>query len=244
MRRLCSNQLQQYEKEKIRFIEIDKAGDVLLDIRDAKQPTVQFNYKVNRSVLIRSSPYFLRLFDSKSFSEGLYIEQELSKLDQEYESRSNAPIAKLPVVTISDVGTIARECDCKEIVTDFLQILSNQLSRPRRTFAIPHMASLVVVADRFEALKPLKVFFDNSGWSRRVRFQSPRKIVNNQEGLRQLLLICILMNDPIDCFMPLTHQLITKGPCAWDDPNTKLDDDAMWWDLPRGIEGKPSYFSR
>ncbi|MCJ1387415.1 hypothetical protein MMC18_000258 [Xylographa bjoerkii] len=240
------------------IVAIDSDGDLLIQIHGQhEEPTLY--YQVSSTVLQKSSPYFDRLLDPKKFSEGVAFETLLKGLRDSYPDVTMAPAAALPVIHISDVGQLPMRYPSKNVITHFFDILHDTNSFWAMAGSLPnHIALLAILADRFDATKPVLDHVTDQGWIHAYKEIKENKKDSNQSSLRsketlwrQRIFAGVILGVQ-DWVMSYSRLLIDAGSERWrtaSDAELNVDDDAPWWYLPRGLEGEmvllvPSKLSR
>ncbi|MCJ1397283.1 hypothetical protein MMC11_000475 [Xylographa trunciseda] len=229
------------------IIAIEPDGDLLIQINEQPGESALY-YRVSSIVLQKASPYFDRLLDPKKFSEGIVFETQLKSLKDSYPDVTMAPAAALPVVHISDVGQIPARYPCKNVITHFFDILHDTNSFWVMMGSLPnHIALLAILADRFDAAKPVLDHITDQGWTHTHKETKENKKDSNQSSLRskeilwrQRIFAGIILGVP-DWVMSYSRLLIDAGSERWrtlSDAELNVDDEAPWWYLPRGLEGK------
>jgi hypothetical protein len=229
---------------------IDEAGDMLLHITDPAHDGFAAVYKVRSASLRAASRYFDALLDPRKFAEGrLVAEANARKPGGEADARAGAPssadegeaaaagdLPPLPEVHIQNVGRIGHVKDVRALLTDFLRILHGQ--RPERQHPRPmpiaNIANLVAVADRFDALDCL-----NRHRARHIaQWPVGLKPAPTEEQRRMKILIALLLGPP--AWYHETEALVVSGSVCWaGDARETPPGTALWWDLPREVEGGP-----
>jgi hypothetical protein len=218
------------------FDVIDEAGDMLLHITDPAHDGFNAVYKVRSATLRAASRYFGALLDPRKFAEGRLV----AEANAAGEADAEAPAPPLPEVHIQDVGRIGHVKDVRALLTDFLRILHG--SRPThnpRPMPIANIANLVAVADRFDALDCL-----NRHRARHIaHWPVGLKLAATEEQRRMKILIALLLGPP--AWYHETEALVVSGSVCWaGDGREAATGAALWWDLPREVEGSlPFFFS-
>ena len=229
------------------IIAIESEGDLLIKI-DGQPGEPSFYYRVSSIVLQKASPYFDRLLDPKKFSEGVAFGAQIEKLKESYPDITTVPAAALPMIQVSDVGQIPARYPSKNVVTHFFDILHDTNSFWIMTGSLPnHIALLAILADRFDATKPVLDYINDQGWThahketKENKKESSLSSVRSKEILwRQRMFAGVILGVQ-DWVMSYSRLLIDAGSERWkvaSDTELKIDDEAPWWYLPRGLEGK------
>jgi hypothetical protein len=214
---------------------IAPTGDIVLDVCDETREQTH-SYRVSTVQLTQASPYFASLLDPNKFGEGAQVAETLALLKKRYGDIEDAPIEELPRVVISDIGRISRVNTMKNLVFDFLSALHGlDLSTPSPP--ISNLANLTVVADRFDALPLLSHYVHRKRFLRTIDAKARGKtFALSEERVRQKLLIGLLLDHP-DWVSVYSKRLIIGGSVRWRDDISDEVEPALWWDIPRGIEG-------
>ncbi|MCJ1295564.1 hypothetical protein MMC34_007127 [Xylographa carneopallida] len=232
------------------IIAIESEGDLLIKI-DGQPGEPSFYYRVSSIVLQKASPYFDRLLDPKKFSEGVAFGAQIEKLKESYPDITTVPAAALPMIQVSDVGQIPARYPSKNVVTHFFDILHDTNSFWIMTGSLPnHIALLAILADRFDATKPVLDYINDQGWThahketKENKKESSLSSVRSKEILwRQRMFAGVILGVQ-DWVMSYSRLLIDAGSERWkvaSDTELKIDDEAPWWYLPRGLEEELAY---
>lgn len=218
------------------IVNIDPSGDLMLHINHPDY--VSQVYRVSISILRSKSLYFDSLLDPTKFSEGLAIHNRRIELSQQYSNVTEAPPSELPRVTILDIGEIPSEPISESVFRHFLGVLHNystSSSVPRTHF----IAILVLIADRFDAVKPVARYMTSHGW-----MKDPIKVDRHSKSdvhaeiiLRQRILIGLIVRSST-WLAHYSASLIREGSERWTTDSANTTSEAIWWHLPHGIEGK------
>jgi hypothetical protein len=216
---------------------IAPAGDLLVEVR-CDDGNDSFSYRVDAELLRQSSPYFEALLGS-GFSEGARVIAEHGKLKKKYgeDFITEAPADELPRVCISNIGNISRVNTIKNITADFLRAVHGlDLAVPSPP--IQNIANLAIVADRFDALPSFSKFVRRKKYLQTLDAKTKPKPSSNmsEERVRQRLLIGILLNHP-PWVTKYSKQLIMNDSVQWKPQAEDEESSALWWDIPRGVEG-------
>jgi hypothetical protein len=235
---------------------IDDAGDMLLHVTDLVHDGFSAVYKVRSASLRAASRYFNALLDPRKFAEGrLVAEANAGKAggagegeaeaeavpgaaegDEAGEAADGPSPPPLPEVHVQDVGRIGHVKDVRALLTDFLRILHGAASRAAhpRPMPIANIANLVAVADRFDALGCLA--------RHRARhiahWPVGLKLAATEEQRRMKILIALLLGPP--SWYHETEALVVSGSVCWAGEGREAPGTALWWDLPREVEGGPT----
>lgn len=227
------------------IVEIVDSGDLILQVADSGCRTTH-SFRVSTRSLGHASAYFDNLLDPRKFNEGATVNARLTALHQRYSSISQVPATDLPIIRVEDVGQFPKGECCQSIMERFLDILHVTIpSLKYNSVPTTHdIALLAVVADRFSSLSPVSSYVDREGWLRPR--QDAKEIKRNnpagdQESFcRQKVLIGTLLDNGLSILI-YTARLINDGSRRWTQGNiTEGDDEALWWNLPSGLEGERS----
>lgn len=214
---------------------IAAAGELLLEVYDETR-NESFVYRTGIEQLRQSSPYFASLLDPHKFGEGTRVAERLKQLKEQYGNVLEAPVEELPRVKVLDVGRISRVNSIKNLFMDFLNVLHG-LELSTSAPPVGNLANLAVVADRFDALPTLTKFVRCKRFLQTIDAKSKGKTtIVPEERARQKLLIGLLFDHP-PWVSIYSKRLIIGGSVRW---KVDAEDDieaAIWWDLPRRIEG-------
>jgi hypothetical protein len=218
---------------------ITPTGDIVLDVHDEIRDQT-YSYRVNTVHLKQASPYFVSLLDPNKFGEGANVAEKLGLLRKSHNDIADATPEELPRVAISDVGRISRVNTIKNLVSDFFSALHGlELSTPNPP--ISNLANLAVVADRFDALPALSRYVHRKRFLRTIDAKTKEKAATlSEERVRQKLLIGLLLDHPAWVSL-YSKRMVIGDSVRWRDEFLADEDEvepALWWDIPRGIEGK------
>lgn len=216
---------------------IAPAGDLLVEVR-CDDGNDGFSYRVDAELLRQSSPYFRALLGS-GFSEGARVIAEHGKLNKKYgdDFITEATADELPRVCISNIGKISKVNTIKNITADFLRAVHGlDLAVPSPP--IQNIANLAIVADRFDALPSFSKFVRRKKYLQTLDAKTKPKPSSNmsEERVRQRLLIGILLDHP-PWVTKYSKQLIMNDSVQWKPQAKDEESSALWWDIPRGVEG-------
>ena len=205
--------------------------DVILACR-AKDDSEQFYFKANSTCLKGSSRYFDHLLGDVRFAEGFEHSKRFAK-DTGSSSRQTGEQAKpdLPVFEIVDVGRTSPVKSIKPLVTDLLLILhGHRLDGPK--IPLVNLANLAVAADRFDVTPVLATYVRSTNAILRPK---ALKTLLTEEAIRQRLLLGLLLEDG-ELVRSHSKDLILRGSKIWTNEELNVSE-ALWWDLPRHLEG-------
>ena len=207
---------------------IDPAGDIVLACKDRDDGELVC-FRVNSARLKTRSKYFERILGDLRFSEGATVAYARPPSDTD-DSNSGTSLPRIEVV---DVGRISPVKSIRPLMTDLLLLLhQNQLTS--RRVPLVNLTNLAVAADRFGAADVLAEFVRNSNVVLRPK---ALKSSLDEVSLRQRLLIGLLLKDD-ELVSVHSKDLILRGSNSWSLEDPIPPSDALWWDLPRNIEGK------
>lgn len=217
-------------------------GDLMLNVRDRGTGEQHF-YLVDATTLRDASPYFRTLLDPSKFAEGIRLEERTKEIGKKHAGYNTVPLADLPVVTVDDVGQVPVQASTEAVFTLFLGIL-HTLVVPWAQPDWSSLATLAIIADRFDALQTVATFVASRGWTKRSFLWDERTHlgIKGEKLVRQQILVGLLFG-----IAPLlrkqTATLIVADSILWseDDVAGKIDPEALWWDLPQGIEGTSAH---
>ncbi len=220
-------------------------GDLMLKVRDRGTGDQHF-YLVDATTLRDASPYFGTLLDPNKFAEGIRLDERTKEIGMKHAGYNTVPLADLPVVAVDDVGQVPAQASTEAVFTLFLCILHTLVV----TWAQPDwssLAMLAIIADRFDALQTVATFVARRGWTNRSFSWDERTPlgVKGEQLVRQQILVGLSFGiAPL--FRKQTATLIVADSVLWseDEVAGKIDQEALWWDLPQGIEGTSGHDPR
>lgn len=223
----------------IRPIALVTEGDLVLKVKDAARHTYH-HYLVSKKCLCDSSRYFATLLDPTKFFEGVALHDKMGSLVTAYGQRSSIPLAQIPVITIDDIGEVPAKVSAEASFVLFLSILHGldpPWNRPDWSF----IAILAVIADRFDAVEAVAEFIRHRNhWVKRCFAWDEKKplSVKDEETVRQQILVGLLFGLEL-LLRKQTATLVVADSVLWtvDEVPARSDADALWWNLPRGLEG-------
>lgn len=222
-------------RESGRFIRIKDDADLVLDVR-ISSGNEHILYLVTTHDLADSSHYFRNLLDPEKFSEGVRVSSVQKKLRERYRSCEDVPREELPRISITDVGQLssARREDSMTTFLRVLHLVSCQAHQPTPAW----LASLVVVADRFDGLNSIRNFVRKQHGLYTAITTKWLSSTYKEEPIRQILLSGMLLNLP-QWITSCTARLVNHGSRRWDAVAESADEEprALWWTLPHGLEG-------
>ncbi|KAK5132384.1 hypothetical protein LTR08_009155 [Meristemomyces frigidus] len=219
------------------IVAIAARGDIILRIEhEAATSKHVAQFRVDTSTLRRHSKYFERLLQAGRFGEGSHVEEQHKRLKERYESIGAAPSRELPVVSVQDVGRISPVKSIAALCTDLLNIMHG-IDTPAFP-PVANLATLAIVADRFDALEAVKSYVKKKRMIRAIDGKTTPKADNTltEEKVRQRLLVATMLD-----YSPWTEKysarLVVRG---WVGKEPDLSA-ALWWDLPRRVEEELAY---
>ena len=245
---------------------ISQHGDVLLNFKmDENSEAVCF--QVDSAILKAKSRYFDRLLGDVRFSEAgkfktttldcrLLFHDSVPQRQSSWSTvltprliavLANRPAASSqegttstrPQIEIIDVGAISPVKSIRPLVADLLTLLhTGRLSSSRETSKVPltNLANLTVVADRFDCVGAVASLIQNTNILKRPKLIKSQL---DEASLRKRLLVGLLTRDN-ELVCAHSRDLLLVGSHLWQD-NTPAPDAALWWDLPRNLEGEYSF---
>ena len=221
------------------IIVIDSKGDLLLHAKDYNHDSGQL-YQVSVAVLRKASAYFDTLLDPAKFSEGAAVRTRLVELTKVYAEAESMPASYLPRIAISDIGQVSKERISKASFKLFLDILHHPRP-PLPTPPIHFISILALFADRFNATTPISSYILEHDWKKKLAKQdkSQKSELRLREFRRQKLLIGLILGFQ-DWVYQYSSELIYQGLEKGISDSTDIDEEAPWWNLPHGVEGKCS----
>ena len=225
---------------------ISTSGDVLLQINDSAAG-IERHYRCSRDVLCNASEYFNVLLDPFKFNEGIAVEARLQELKRQYKDSTSIPASDLPKVMVEDVGDLPKDCiSTATVVALFLKILHDSSTNwpVPRTESVNLVSLLSIVADRFACANKIAEYM--VGHKLRITLLKDRKsgTAHTKELENRQRLLAGLIFGFSDWVYQCSAALIVDGPIRQTniglDNNEDEDqegDDALWWNLPGGVEG-------
>jgi hypothetical protein len=219
-------------------------GTLLLEAVDEKRNHT-FTYRIDATQVQKASAYFERLLHPNKFGEGATVAYQLAKLKEKYGNIADASVEELPRVKVSDVGRTSKVSSIKLLLRDFLGLLHGHdiaavsgVSPVASAMPLANVANLAVVADRFDALPHTAAYVRRKRILETIDARNKTKATKvPEERLRQRLLVGMLF-DHAPWVMTASQALIISGSVRWNQDAKPDDDLPLWWDLPRGLEGK------
>ena len=232
-------------KAMLSSVVISTSGDVLLQINDSAMGTERY-YRCCRSVLRNSSEYFDVLLDPTKFSEGIAVEARLQDLKRQYNDSTSIAASELPKVVVADVGDLPKGCiSTATVVALFFQILHDSSTNwpVLRAESVNLVALLSIVADRFACANRIAEYM--IGHKLRVTLLKDRKsaTTHTKELENRQRLLAGLIFGFSDWVYQCSTALIVEGPIRQttigldNNEDEEQGEDALWWNLPGGVEG-------
>ena len=218
-------------------IDIDPNGDLLLRLNHAGTGA-DYVYRVSNIALRRASPYFNVLLDPSKFSEGIAVEKRLKAVRELHGATGAIPFSKLPMIFIPDIGQVPRGTSTESAVSLFLHILhKDDTAWPAPRLSV--VALIAIIADRFAATTPIANYCIQQNWKSKLIAQ--KGVTSSHEvRIRQELLIGLILRFP-DWVRQYSATLVVQGSEKWrEDCEARKESEALWWNLPNGLEGKRS----
>ena len=227
---------------------ISTSGDVLLQINDSVLGIERY-YRCIRGVLRNASEYFDVLLDPVKFSEGIAVEARLQDLRRQYNDSTSIPASDLPKVIVADVGDLPKGCiSTATVIALFFRILHDSSTNwpVLRAESVNLVALLSIVADRFGCANRIADYM--TAHRLRTTLLKDRKsaTAHKKELENRQRLLAGLIFGFLDWVYQCSAALIVEGPIRQTtislDKNEAEDqegDDALWWNLPGGVEGVP-----
>ena len=227
-------------------VSICDKGDILIHISDSHAQADHY-YRCSREVLRRTSEYFNVLLDPVKFSEGIAVEARIRDLTRQYNDTATIPASELPKVVVADVGDIPKGYTSSgTVIRLFFEILHD----PSTPWPVPRaqsvnlVALLSIIADRFDCLNTTAEYLRRQGLDTALRTRKSATAHKTELDNRQRLLAGSLFGFPDwvrQCSAALIidgtrKQAVTSLHSSEDEERER--DEALWWRLPGGIEGK------
>ncbi|KAI4870611.1 hypothetical protein F4820DRAFT_402764 [Hypoxylon rubiginosum] len=248
-----------------KVVDIAKDGDLVLDvtlensketIRSGRavqhrlanreplppQKRVRLAFRVSLHVLKGQSKYFEKLLTDSRFKEARDISSAFAALSVKNVKPEAAEAKDLPWIKIQDDDQATHFAYRDGALSDLFRILHGKEIATKQV-TMPFVTTLAVLADRFDCAAAVSKSLTSD-----LKFKWPvtsRKPVrdeisvmsrNNEDTLRQKILVAWLLNQP-HRFQLATKEIIMNGSCRWspfaEDDGTS---DATWWFLQDGIE--------
>ena len=213
----------------------DASSRGIIIVKHTKSPNSNVLYRVRLDTLKKTSKYFELLLGSDKFAEGSGIATTFTSLRLRDIVPSEAEPQDLPRISIIDEDDPTRIAGREAVFGDLLQILHGGDVTTR--FTIPYLATLAVMADRFDCTTTVARYVKSSRrlpWPQTFGSNSPA----TEEVQRQKILISWLLDDPVK-HASATRELILRGSLKWSgvEEHSPGEQQATWWDLQDGFEG-------
>lgn len=167
-------------KELFRTIDIDAAGDIVLDVtfetssatlkqsRKAAlaaskkagtkpplptdfKPRVRTAYRVSLAALKKNSKYFSNLLSNSQFREARLISEAHERLAERKVKPEEADVQDLPWVPIADDDEASKAAGRENAMEDILNIIHQNAPKTTRA-TMPYATTLAIMADRFDCV--------------------------------------------------------------------------------------------
>ena len=220
-------------------------GDLILKVKDTGLDTY-CSYLVNRQQLCDTSPYFSTLLNPTKFMEGIELDGKMRELVKKHGKHGSIPMKDIPVILLEDIGEIPATVRAEEAFTLFLCILHKPVL-PRSPPGWSLLAILAIIADRFDAIKMVADFVATQhDWTKRS-FSWDEKTplsAKDEKLIRQQILVAWRFGIPL-LLKKQSATLIVADSIVWNEEDSCVnqDVDALWWNLPQGLEGKLTILS-
>ncbi|KAI6092907.1 hypothetical protein F4821DRAFT_112952 [Hypoxylon rubiginosum] len=212
------------------------------EARSAPKKSTRLAFRVSLKVLKGQSKYFDRLLTDSRFKEAKDISNTFAALSLKNVKPEAAEAKDLPWIKIQDDDQATHYANRDGALSDLFRILHGKEVVTKQV-TMPFITTLAVLADRFDCAATVSksltanLKFKWPVTSRKpVRDEIPVMSRNNEDILRQKILVAWLLNQPAR-FQAATKEIIMNGSCQWspfaEDDGAK---DAIWWYLQDGIE--------
>lgn len=214
---------------------IPPAGNIILEFRpEDGNETVSF--LVDSVCLVKQSRYFKQLLEDTRFAEGAAVTKKLHENRTKYDHAANIPFDDIPCLEVVGLGRTSPLKGIRNVLTDLLLIIHGQVL-PTRKMPLTNLANLAIVADRFDAATALAEYVRKNG----ILARFP-KIDATEETRRQKVLIGLILNDA-ELVLTCSKSFVLAGSYLWVDADNQPPNDALWYDLPRRVEGMHPTFA-
>jgi len=218
-------------------VDIDPSGDVVVVVSHLSHQPVAF--RISATQLRSSSRYFAQLFEPSKFSEGHQVEQTLALLRKQYEHVGMVPASQLPKIYIEYLGRVGKLSSIEGLMSDFFSILHGKKTSTRAMhMPLMNLANLAVVADRLDALEPLRQHAARLKLPEIIDARARQPAVFAEERARMKVYVGYLLGH--HPWVKESHGIIVAGSNLWLDHDQSRVEGA-WWDLPGGLEGGISF---
>ncbi|KAI0013179.1 hypothetical protein F4779DRAFT_613709 [Xylariaceae sp. FL0662B] len=235
-------------------VTFENSKDTLRSVRRAQQKSasqepqpalkmkVRLAFRVGLGTLKSQSKYFEKLLGNSRFKEAKDVANAFCALSLKNIKPGAADVKDLPWIKIHDDDEATHYAHRDHAFGDLLRILHGK-ETVTKPITMPFVTTLAVLADRFDCTATVSKYLTAGlkfKWpvtSRKpVRDEVSRMSRNNEDTLRQKILVSWLLNQPAR-FQAATKEIIVNGSCRWssfaEDHETS---DATWWYLQDGIE--------
>ncbi|KAI1339921.1 hypothetical protein F5Y15DRAFT_59136 [Xylariaceae sp. FL0016] len=213
-------------------------------------------FRVELGVLRKQSKYFEKLLSDVRFQEAKDIADAFAALSVKNVEPGAADAKDLPWIKIHDDDEATHYAHRDGAFADLLRILHGQAAITKQ-ITMPFVTTLAVLADRFDCTVAVSKYVQTGlkfKWpvtSRKpVRDETPTMSRNNENVLRQKILVSWLLNQPVK-FQSATRELIMNGSTQWSSFGAEEGDEdvdgagtsttATWWYLQDGLEPELQY---
>lgn len=205
----------------------NSSGDVLIQVNDSC-------YRCSRDVLRGASEYFNVLLDPVKFSEGIAIEAALLDLKRQYPT--TIPASELPKA-IADVDDLPEDSvsTVVELFFDILHDPSTTWPPILRAESINLIALLAIIADRFACSETIAAYLIRQGLETTL-LRDRKTAHKNELENRQKLFAGLLFGFQDWVYQSSTALIVERRPESSEKEEQEADD-ALWWNIPGGIEG-------
>ncbi|KAL7922936.1 hypothetical protein ACQKWADRAFT_290752 [Trichoderma austrokoningii] len=252
------------------FVSIADAGDIVLNVTfltsretlkksqkasglpvrklgGAPQPALKSKvtvaYRVSQAALKKHSQYFANLFSNPKFSEASTIDEAYKKLAALKIEPGKADAADLPWIRITDDDEATKAAGREHVFEDMLKIIHQKpLKAPRVAF--PEVATLAILADRFDCLTVVARSLNGIRWpmtSNRPFVDDAGRNTDAEQMLREKILVSWLISNGMKLHQA-ARELVVRGSRLWSDYSDEREQlTAAWWHLPEDIEEELKY---
>lgn len=226
------------------------------------KPHIRLAYRVDLATLKKHSRYFTNLLGDTRFQEAQAVASHLAALSLRGENPADlTDPAQLPRVHIVDDDEATRAAGREKAFGDMLRILHarDAVTKP---VTMLYVVTLAVMADRFACTTPVARYLSTGLKFKWPATPHPRVREDGLNGLslaaeevvRQKVLVSWLLDQP-PRFAASTREMVVYGSHRWSMNDEGEDDEqdgtvdrgrdaahsrqeALWWYLPDGLEGK------
>ena len=212
------------------LIVIGHKPDIILRFRADEESTEVVRFKLDSESLVAKSKYFKHLLSDSRFSEGASVLRKSRPQNPDGDTAED----ETPEIEIIELGRISPVKSIKPLLIDlFLSLHHGQISN--RRMPLINLANLAITADRFD-IAPIV-----ADCARRANVILRPKMIKSpldEDAVRQRLLIGLLWEDE-ELVRVHSRDLIIRRSRFWASQRSEPPNDALWFDLPRNVEGKP-----